>query len=307
MFKKITILFLWMGLTFFAASAFAGKVELTTYYPAPTGEYNTVKFSPTASAPVCNPGAKGTVYYKDGALEGLYVCDGTQWIPVGSQEQAYTGELVTFTKNGNQTVADTLGCSGACWKGKYIQDWNPSLATNYPGCGITPVNEEISLGSGPSFREGVLKVDLRCFKSGFYLIEWDGSVAVDGAANKWAALTLKYAYLDKNGDLSSWKALASSVGNKVFEDEANPGFNSWPPPPPPDSAAKYSAYPLALDTRLAIDLSTIPDDAEYLYLSLYAKNVDNPSNGPDYMSGAPGGVIQSRVDGGFSITVTRVK
>ena len=300
MFKKITILFLGTGLTFFAASAFAGKVELTTYYPAPTGEYNTVKYTPTASAPVCNPGAKGTVYYKDGALEGLYVCDGTQWIPVGSQEQAYVGELVTFTKNGPQIVIDTGG-----WKGEYIKTWSISSTGAYTGC-IPPVNGE-KPGTFEG-KKGVLQVDISCFENGFYRVEWDGDVAVDGEPNKWAALTLRYAYEDQFGTFSGWKALASGVGNRDFEDVAKPGVDYWPSPSLPLPLVKYSTYSLAEeDIALAFDLATIPDDAHYLYLSLYAKNVDNPNNPPDYKSGAPGTKIQSRVNGGFSIKVTRIK
>ena len=302
MFKKITILFLWTGLTFFAASAFAGRVELTTYYPAPTGEYNTVKYTPTTPAPfLCTAGVKGTVYYdSDPAIAGLYVCDGTQWTSVGGQNPAHTGELVTFTKNGDQTVTDTLCVSNNCWKGENITNWNHSPAVTYPGCGITPENIEIQeLFDNKS---GVLQVDLRCFKNGFYLIEWDGSVAVDGAADKWAAVTLKYAYQPKIGSFSGWKALAPNVGNRDFEDVASPGVDSsnWLLP------LKYSTHLLVEDTRLAFDLATIPDDAQYLYLYLSAKNVDNPNVG-DHMSGAGGLQIRSRVNGGFFITVTRVK
>lgn len=43
MFKKIVIFSAWIGSTFFIATAFAGKVELTTYYPAPYGEYQALK------------------------------------------------------------------------------------------------------------------------------------------------------------------------------------------------------------------------------------------------------------------------
>ena len=46
-----------LGLVFvsafvFASNAFAGKVELTTYYPAPYGEYKTVKATSSFTVPV---------------------------------------------------------------------------------------------------------------------------------------------------------------------------------------------------------------------------------------------------------------
>ena len=52
MFKKVFVFFLLTGLTFFAQTAFAGKVELTTYYPAPTGEYKDLSAANSLKVPV---------------------------------------------------------------------------------------------------------------------------------------------------------------------------------------------------------------------------------------------------------------
>ena len=58
MFRKVNILFLLAGVTFFAASAFAGRVELTTYYPAPQGDYNAVQVSQKLKVPYVLTGTK---------------------------------------------------------------------------------------------------------------------------------------------------------------------------------------------------------------------------------------------------------
>ena len=60
MFRKANILFLLAGMTFFAASAFAGRVELTTYYPAPQGDYNAVQVSQKLKVPYVTTGTKDT-------------------------------------------------------------------------------------------------------------------------------------------------------------------------------------------------------------------------------------------------------
>ena len=52
MFKKISFFFLFVGLTFFVQTVFAGKMELTTYYPAPYGEYKDLEASGKLKIPV---------------------------------------------------------------------------------------------------------------------------------------------------------------------------------------------------------------------------------------------------------------
>ena len=53
------ILFAFAGLVLLiTASAYAGKVELTTYYPAPNGEYSKLEASNKLKVPVVSPSGK---------------------------------------------------------------------------------------------------------------------------------------------------------------------------------------------------------------------------------------------------------
>ncbi len=52
----------------FASSAYAGKVELTTYYPAPYGEYKEIKTTTTLKAPVAASGVKTAANTKAGEI-----------------------------------------------------------------------------------------------------------------------------------------------------------------------------------------------------------------------------------------------
>ena len=67
------VLFLF-GSLFAISGAYAGKVELTTYYPAPYGEYKDITASNKLKVPVKNvvagtsPVVAGEIWVQDGSL-----------------------------------------------------------------------------------------------------------------------------------------------------------------------------------------------------------------------------------------------
>ncbi len=86
MFKNTVLFSLIVWVLAMTPSVYAGKVELTTYYPAPMGEYdtlqsNTLKLVPK-SQPVCNAAAEGMMYY-DSSTNQVQVCDGSSWGTTG--------------------------------------------------------------------------------------------------------------------------------------------------------------------------------------------------------------------------------
>ena len=58
MFRITVLAVLFVSVLMAASSAYAGRVELTTYYPAPTGEYKDVKATNTLKVPVVVAGTK---------------------------------------------------------------------------------------------------------------------------------------------------------------------------------------------------------------------------------------------------------
>ena len=109
---KTTVLFsliAWGLLT--APLAYAGKVELTTYYPSPMGEYSalqstilTLGYTGTTPQPgvltfvggASNPsGAAGSIYYNNtsGSENFKYTTDGTTWKNLGSGVSLGTSSL----------------------------------------------------------------------------------------------------------------------------------------------------------------------------------------------------------------------
>ena len=50
--RFVSACFLLVSMVFCSTAAFAGRVELTTYYPAPHGEYTSITASQTLKVPV---------------------------------------------------------------------------------------------------------------------------------------------------------------------------------------------------------------------------------------------------------------
>jgi len=76
----ISILFI-PTLAFSQATPTSESVTLTTYYPAPYGEYRQIKLSPQASLGSACDNA-GAMYYNS-ADNKPYYCNGTIWQPIG--------------------------------------------------------------------------------------------------------------------------------------------------------------------------------------------------------------------------------
>lgn len=80
----------------FCSSSFADEsITLTTYYPAPFGVYNTVRFFPHSAPATCQ---SGEVYYNNSTNQ-LMVCKSGSWVTVGSVIQLNQGTGITLNPN----------------------------------------------------------------------------------------------------------------------------------------------------------------------------------------------------------------
>ena len=110
-----------------ASYAYAGKVELTTYYPAPYGEYKDLKSKKLATGDdlpsregdmrlqahetdptTWDPGEEGQIAYSN-VTHKLYYFDGTNWVESGGGGGVLGAPTAThtFTINPNQTLTWT--------------------------------------------------------------------------------------------------------------------------------------------------------------------------------------------------------
>ena len=94
-----------------APSAYAGKMELTTYYPAPNGEYDTLQSNSlglvprtAASMPACDAAHEGLMYYNQ-TDKVQYACDGTSWNVIG-------GKVLTWSVSGDPGYLATISPTG---------------------------------------------------------------------------------------------------------------------------------------------------------------------------------------------------
>ena len=81
---KITV-FVSVILFFLTSFSLAQQDQITnhTYYPSPSGVYNTLRLYPTDGIePTSNCANQGEMYY-DLSDSQAYVCDGTNWQPLG--------------------------------------------------------------------------------------------------------------------------------------------------------------------------------------------------------------------------------
>ena len=79
--KKI-IMFLSPALFIFPSLLFADsqEVKITTYYPAPYGEYEQIKLEEQSSLPTASWANEGTLMYKGGTTNKLYYSNGQKWV-----------------------------------------------------------------------------------------------------------------------------------------------------------------------------------------------------------------------------------
>jgi len=111
--KKYNFLFLVvLSLIISASLSFAQtseNVTITTYYPAPYGEYRQVKLTPTTGfTPFSSCSSNGTMLF-DNTTQNVYVCKGSPatWQPLGvTVSDTYTASVSSVTSN----------CGGGCTK-----------------------------------------------------------------------------------------------------------------------------------------------------------------------------------------------
>ncbi len=58
------------------------KVSLSTYYPAPSGNFQQIKIEPESTPPACTTADVGLIYYQGSTDNELKICDGSQWLNV---------------------------------------------------------------------------------------------------------------------------------------------------------------------------------------------------------------------------------
>lgn len=89
--KKILIsLVMWGSL---AATASAGQVTMTTYYPSPFGAYQQLRLVPTTPL-ACDASTEGLMFY-DSALDVVKVCKGAAgWSPLGGGVWTQAGNYI---------------------------------------------------------------------------------------------------------------------------------------------------------------------------------------------------------------------
>ncbi|MBI4435909.1 MAG: hypothetical protein HY590_00620 [Candidatus Omnitrophica bacterium] len=82
--KRIFFLLLLLLLTCSLVAIAQEQITLTTYYPAPFGEYQNVRFVPTTSPGICDATRSGLTYYDSGTNQ-LLLCNGATftWDIVG--------------------------------------------------------------------------------------------------------------------------------------------------------------------------------------------------------------------------------
>jgi len=130
------------------------NITITTYYPAPYGEYQQVKLTPTTQ-PACAAGNKGAIYYdNDPAKNKPYICDGTKWTPLGSGiSQCIT---VQHIKEGDDFGYATcpsnypIMLGGGCYfsgESGSSSDWWRDDNNGWPSFGVAPGTYDVS-GTG---------------------------------------------------------------------------------------------------------------------------------------------------------------
>ena len=109
---KIKSIFIGLGFLFiFGGIAFSqsvNDVELTTYYPAPYGDYDMLSLTPSNGPPTATA-SDGMIYFDDGTTnaKGLYVYDGA-W----NQPGVPSGVIVMWSGNGGNIPAGWQLCNG---------------------------------------------------------------------------------------------------------------------------------------------------------------------------------------------------
>ncbi len=105
MIKKtiVVMLFILSGFICFNLCSFAQTTEqldITTYYPSPTGVYQQLRLFPTNVAPACNANNEGALYYN--TSKTLFVCDGTSW------QKTYPADIPSKTPAGWLPIVTNL-------------------------------------------------------------------------------------------------------------------------------------------------------------------------------------------------------
>jgi hypothetical protein len=145
------------------------SITITTYYPSPYGSYNELatnvfQLKPQNTAPTGAPSElKGKLYF-DNNDNTLKYHDGNTWVTLASSGL----ELGTAEQIGVYELT--------------VVDWRsigPSWTTPQPYF-TNPYNN-------------VIRVNLSTFGTGLYLIEWEGTIEIDGPDdfNKYARLRLQ--------------------------------------------------------------------------------------------------------------------
>jgi hypothetical protein len=149
MFKKIFFSSTFVLTFLFVSNAYAGKVELTTYYPAPYGEYEDIRAKRLAVGPATQalPASQGNATFKPqtgdpssktGAFasgsvgelaysadnDAFYHYNGTSWVAQGG------GGITSTTIYGQRTCPSITGFTDTLVYAGYVTLWQEYNATD---------------------------------------------------------------------------------------------------------------------------------------------------------------------------------
>lgn len=184
----LRIIFLTVLVLTMTPAAFAGKVELTTYYPAPYGEYQElnaaeVRLRPTDSPNSCVSGREGALYY-DLSERAMKQCanDGAGnlgWYTMLVDVPAIllgTGTYQAFAMPAAVKTLQTLTISSV--SGNYVKQWQTGI-----------------------------EVDTSSFPTGFYEIEW--SYDVDVTSNVETSKGVTISLVSQSPGSTTWPSIDS--------------------------------------------------------------------------------------------------
>ena len=150
---KIKSIFIGLGFLFiFGGIAFSQSVndiELTTYYPAPYGDYDMLSLTPSNGPPTATA-SEGMMYFDDGTTKakGLYIYDDTSssWVNISSGGGVPTGAIIMWSGTAVDIPAEWQLCDGT----NGSPDLRERFIVGAGGDSNLVVGGEYAVGSGPN-------------------------------------------------------------------------------------------------------------------------------------------------------------
>ena len=152
MFRRAVLGALFILTFVFASTAHAGKVELTTYYPSPYGEYLTLSLAPTDTISPAAACSNGQMYFD--ASEGVfYGCMGSVWRRFGvAGGSSPAGTIMMWGGAANAIPTGWILCNGASLLKSAYPDLFTAIGCTYActvaNFSLPDLRERFIVGSG---------------------------------------------------------------------------------------------------------------------------------------------------------------